>query len=238
MAEGRAGGHRPTRGGHHVNPSDLAKDRAEALKLSPVSRETTERLDRLVTLLLEWQRTTNLVAESTLPHLWTRHIADSAQLLRLAPDANTWVDLGSGGGFPGLVIACALAGRPGAVVHLVESNGKKCAFLREAVRRIGLPAVIHCQRIEQFTRDFQGLADVVTARALAPLDRLLRLAAPLLKTPGIGLFLKGQDIASELTVASKCWNIDAVVEPSVTSSTSGILVVRELGSRAAAPLRR
>jgi 16S rRNA (guanine527-N7)-methyltransferase len=157
--------------------------------------------------------------------------------LRLAPDAKVWIDLGSGGGFPGLVIACALVERPGAMVHLVESSAKKCAFLRAAARQLDLPATVHCQRIEQFSRDFNGRADVVTARALAPLERLLPLAAPLLKTHGIGLFLKGQDIAAELTVASKCWNIDAVVEPSVTSSTSGILVVRKLRSRSAASPR-
>jgi 16S rRNA (guanine527-N7)-methyltransferase len=212
----------------------LAQDRAEALNLTPVSRETAARLDRFVALLLEWQRTTNLIAVSTVPVVWTRHVADSAQLLRLAPEAKTWVDLGSGAGFPGLVIACALAERPGGCVHLVESNAKKCAFLREAARRIGLPAAIHCQRIEKFTRDFNGPVDVITARAVAPLGRLLKLAAPLLKTPAIGLFPKGQDIGAELTEASKCWNIDAIIQPSLTSATSGILVVRKLGSRPAA----
>jgi 16S rRNA (guanine527-N7)-methyltransferase len=237
MGEGRGGTRRRPPGSGHLQPSDLAKDRTEALRLVPVSRETAARLDRFVGLLLAWQRTTNLVAASTLPHLWTRHVADSAQLLRLAPEARIWVDLGSGAGFPGLVIACALAERPGAVVHLVESNAKKCAFLREAVRSIGLPAQVHCQRIEQFTSHFNGPADVVTARALAPLDRLLPLAAPLLKTQALGLFPKGQDVEAELTAASKCWNIDAVVEPSVTSPVSGVVVVRKLGSRPAARSR-
>src|SRR5215470_4509007 len=100
-------------------------DRARALELVPVSRETRERLDRFVALLLVWQRTVNLIAPSTVPHLWTRHVADSLQLLELAPDTRIWIDLGSGGGFPGLAIACALAETPGATVHLVESNGKK-----------------------------------------------------------------------------------------------------------------
>lgn len=229
MAEGR----RPRPG----NPGalDLAKDRADALGLVHVSRETADRLDCLVAVLLEWQTRTNLVARSTLPHLWTRHVADSAQLLRLAPEAKVWIDLGSGAGFPGLVIACALADTPGAMAHLVESNAKKCAFLREAARRIGLPVTVHCARIEQFTSDFKGMADVVTARALAPLDRLLALAAPLLKTSGIGLFPKGQDVEAELTSASKCWKFDAALAPSVTSSTSAILVVRTLDSRVAAP---
>src|SRR5664280_1584972 len=107
----------------------LAADKAAALALTPVSRETEARLDRYVDLLLEWQAKTNLVAPSTLPNLWTRHISDSLQLLTLAPSAKTWADLGSGGGFPGVVLACALADTPGAKVHLVERNAKKAAFL-------------------------------------------------------------------------------------------------------------
>src|ERR1700681_1024121 len=112
----------------------LAADKAAALALTPVSRETEARLDRYVDLLLEWQAKTNLVAPSTLPNLWTRPIADSLQLLALAPGAKIWVDLGSGGGFPGVALACALAETPGAVVHLVERNAKKAALLRGAVR--------------------------------------------------------------------------------------------------------
>src|SRR5499433_2574017 len=116
-----------------VVPAPLPSDRIEALALTPVSRETEERLERFVDLLLAWQKTTHLVSPASIPKLWTRHVADSLQLLDLAPEARLWVDLGSGGGFPGLVIACALAGSPGAHVHLVESNTKKAAFLREAV---------------------------------------------------------------------------------------------------------
>src|SRR5205823_12372747 len=110
-----------------------ASDRAGALALTPVSHETEARLDRYVALLLEWQAKTNLVAPSTLPNLWTRHISDSLQLLSLAPSAKTWVDFGSGGGFPGVVLACALADTPGATVHLVARIAKQAAFLREAV---------------------------------------------------------------------------------------------------------
>src|SRR5262245_53179861 len=106
----------------------FATDKAEALALTPVRPETLERLDRYVSLLLEWQVKTNLVAPSTLPHLWTRHVADSLQLLDLVPSAKIWLDLGSGGGFPGVVLACALAETPGAIVHLVERNTKKAAF--------------------------------------------------------------------------------------------------------------
>jgi 16S rRNA (guanine527-N7)-methyltransferase len=219
------------------DPHDLAEDRARALELTPVSRETADRLDRFVAHLLEWQRHTNLVAASTLPHLWSRHIADSLQLLRLAPDARSWVDLGSGGGFPGLVLACALADQPGARVHLVESTRKKCTFLTEVIALTDAPATVHCQRIEEFVPKFAGPLDAVTARALAPLESLLTLAAPLLKTGVVGLFPKGQDVASELTAASKCWKIEASIAPSLTSPASGILVVRALGSRLASSRR-
>src|SRR6266480_4810709 len=121
----------------------LAADKTAALALTPVSRETETRLDRYVELLLEWQAKTNLVAPSTLPNLWTRHISDSLQLLTLAPSAKRWVDLGSGGGFPGVVLACALAEIPGAMVHLVERNTKKAAFLREAIRLTDSPGAVH-----------------------------------------------------------------------------------------------
>ena len=121
----------------------LASNKAEALALTPVSRETESRLDRYVDLLAEWQAKTNLVASSTLPNLWTRHIADSLQLLALAPAAKIWVDFGSGGGFPGVVLACVLAETPGAMVHLVERNAKKAAFLREALRVTDSPGMVH-----------------------------------------------------------------------------------------------
>src|SRR5580698_10473165 len=116
-----------------------ASDKAAALRLTPVSRETEARLDRYVDLLLEWQAKTNLVSPSTLPTLWTRHISDSLQLLTLVPSAKTWVDFGSGGGFPGIVLACALAETPAAMVHLVERNARKAAFLREALRVTNAP---------------------------------------------------------------------------------------------------
>ena len=210
---------------------DLTADRARALELTPVSRETAERLDRFVELLLPWAQKINLIARSTLPTIWTRHVADSLQLLPLAPDAKCWIDLGSGAGFPGLVIACALADRAGAVVHLIESTGKKAAFLREAVNQIRLPAVVHAVRIEDFVKNFKGQPDVVCARALAPLDELLTLAQPLLKTGAQGLFPKGQDVEGELTQASKYWNIDAELIPSKTSAEGRIVVVRSLRRR-------
>jgi len=210
---------------------DLTRDRMAALALVPVSRETVARLDRFVELLLTWQSTTNLVAASTVPHLWTRHIADSLQLLALAPDARTWIDLGSGGGFPGVVIACALAAQPGARVHLVESKTKKAVFLRTVAATLALPAVVHARRIEDFVDDCHTHADVITARGLAPLNILLSYVAPLLKEPGQALLLKGQDVEVELTAASKYWNIAATLVPSKTSADGRIVIVRELKRR-------
>ncbi len=204
---------------------DLEADRARALALIPVSRETLARLDQFVALLLQWQARINLVAPSTLPVLWTRHVVDSLQLLNLAPDAKIWVDLGSGGGFPGLVLACALAERLGAVVHLVESNAKKAAFLREAARITQAPANVHGERIETFSKTFRDRADAVTARALAPLVDLITLAEPLLKTGAKGLFLKGRDVEAELTAASKYWNIRATLVPSLTDPHGRIVVL-------------
>ncbi len=214
--------------------SDLTADRDAALRLTPVSRETLRRLDLLVDTLLTWNATTNLIAASTVPHLWTRHIADSLQLLDLAPEARVWIDLGSGAGFPGLVIACALADTPGATVHLVESNAKKAAFLREAARITGAPAVIHPERIEKFVDGFRSRVDAVTARALAPLKDLLDQSVSLLKTGALGLFSKGQDVDAELTEATKYWNINADLAPSRTDSKGRIVLVRALERRAAA----
>ena len=209
----------------------MTDDRAKALKLTPVSDDALARLDKYAALLVEWQSRINLVAPSTLPQLWTRHIADSLQLLRHATDARIWVDLGSGAGFPGIPIACALAQTPGAQVHLVESNGKKAAFLRESVRITGAPALVHAERIENYGESFTGKTDVVTARALAPLDLLLDQAFPFIERGAIGLFLKGQDIGAELTDSSKRWSVDATKAKSVTDPDGCILVVRGLQRR-------
>jgi 16S rRNA (guanine527-N7)-methyltransferase len=210
---------------------DLAADRARALSLVTVSRETLARLDEFVTLLLKWQATTNLVAPSTLSRVWTRHVADSLQLLTLAPEARIWLDLGSGGGFPGVVLACALAERSGARVHLVESNGKKAAFLREAARALTLPALVHAARIKDVVHRLTEPVDIVTARALAPLADLLAYAEPVLKKGAQGLFPKGQDVEAELTEASKYWRINTTLAPSLTSADARIVVVRRAERR-------
>jgi 16S rRNA (guanine527-N7)-methyltransferase len=212
----------------------LAADRERALALTPVSRETLARLDRFVDLLLTWQKTMNLIAPSTVPHLWTRHVADSLQILELAPDARVWIDLGSGAGFPGLAVACALAERPGVVVHLVESNSKKAAFLREAQRLTGAPAIVHAERIERFVEHFGEPFDVVTARALAPLSDLLGMSSTLLDKKDVqGLFLKGREAEAELRDAFKSWMMDATLIPSRTDPSGRIISVRALRPRPA-----
>lgn len=197
--------------------SIIAADKREALRLAPVSHETEARLDRYIGLLREWQAKTNLVAPSTLPQLWTRHIADSLQLVDLAPGAKRWADLGSGGGFPGVVLACAMAGTPGASVHLVERIAKKAAFLREAIRVTASPGVVHLAEIGDNVDRITGPVDCVTARALAPLHQLIGFAEPLMRHGAKALFLKGQDVEGELTEAAKYWNI----EPQLHRSRTG-----------------
>jgi 16S rRNA (guanine527-N7)-methyltransferase len=201
----------------HNNSPVLPSDKAAALALTPVSPETEARLDRYVGLLLEWQAKTNLVAPSTLPHLWTRHISDSLQLLALAPTAKIWADFGSGGGFPGVVLACALAEVPGAMIHLVERNSKKGAFLREALRVTNAPGTLHLTDIGDSVDSAIGSVDCVTARAVAPLHQLIGFAEPLVKRGAKALFLKGQDVEAELTESTKYWNI----KPQLHSSRTG-----------------
>jgi 16S rRNA (guanine527-N7)-methyltransferase len=214
---------------------DLSADRSRALALTPVSRETAARLDRFVALLLKWQEITHLIAPSTVPTLWTRHIADSLQLLDLAPAAKIWVDLGTGGGFPGLVLACALQGTEGRLVHLVESNAKKAAFLREAVAATESPAVVHGMRMEKFVESFAGRPDIVTARAVSPLNLLLGQCLPLLKQGTVGLYPKGQDVEAELTEASKYWKMTADLVPSRTDARARIVMIRALERRPRVP---
>jgi 16S rRNA (guanine527-N7)-methyltransferase len=210
---------------------DLAADKARALTLCPVSRETEKRLDLFVEALLLRQQTMNLVSSSTLPQIWTRHVADSLQLVPLAPRANVWVDFGSGAGFPGIPIACAAVDNLGTTVHLIESIGKKVTFLRDAVRVTGVAAIVHQQRAEKFGDSFHGAVDVVTARALAPLKTLCDQAFPLIARGAVGIFPKGQDVDAELTEAAKYWSIDAEKVPSKTSPQGSIVVIRGLQPR-------
>lgn len=210
-------------------------NRAEALRLVPVSRETEALFDRYVALLTRWQQVKNLVGPATLAEVWTRHIADSAQLAALAPEAKTWVDLGSGAGFPGLVVAILRRDTPGFHMHLVESNGRKCAFLREVARSLGLPVTVHDGRIEDVLAEFDAPVDVVSARALAPLAQLLTLSRKLLTSGAVGLFPKGQDVDAELTEAAKYWSIKALTVASQTDPKARIVKVGGIEPRPSAP---
>ncbi len=191
-----------------------------------VPRETLERLKRYADLLEKWQKSINLVGPNTLPDLWRRHMLDSAQLLSHVPTeadpSRVWLDFGSGAGFPGLVIAIMT----GEQVHLVESNGKKAAFLREVIRVTKAEnAIVINRRIEDIA---PFPADIITARAFAPLDRLLKYAAPFWQQKTVGLFLKGQHVDEELTEAAKYWIIDADQMPSRSDAAGKILVTRSI----------
>ncbi|MGD9982211.1 MAG: 16S rRNA (guanine(527)-N(7))-methyltransferase RsmG [Hyphomonadaceae bacterium] len=181
-------------------PDDFQRDLGFA-----VPRETIARLETHRRLLGEWSGRMNLVGPKELEQFWSRHALDSAQLIKFAPEAKRWVDLGAGAGFPGVVIAAFLAGQPGTVVHLVESTGKKARFLRAVAEQAGLPVKVFSQRIEDFGAG-EGPYDVVTARALAPLNRLIPYAKPILDRGAIGLFHKGADFDAELAAAKDVLN--------------------------------
>jgi 16S rRNA (guanine527-N7)-methyltransferase len=181
-------------------------------------------VEAFLALLTEWNGKMNLVGPSALAEFWPRHAYDSAQLLPLAPEAKVWADLGAGAGFPGLVLAILLKDRPGAKVHLVESMTKRCRFLGEVVQKLDLPADIHNARAE----DLGIRVDIVTARACAPLPRLLGYAEPYLRKGATGLFLKGQDVVSELTEAAKYWKFGAELSASSSRPDGRILQVKGL----------
>lgn len=195
--------------------------------LANVSRETSDRLQFFQDMVLKWTKRINLVASSTKSNFFHRHIMDSAQLFPLAPPAaRVWVDLGSGGGFPGLVIAILAAEMsPELRVTMVESDQRKSAFLVTAAREMGLDVSVNTRRME--TPPFVS-ADVVSARALAPAARLFALAHPYLHRDSVCLFLKGARVEDELTEAARGWHsrIDRI--PSVTARDSVILRVTEL----------
>ena len=197
-----------------------------------VSDDTLEKLVVYEDLLKLWQRKINLIAPSTLQEVWPRHFADSAQLLELAPaGSRTWLDLGSGAGFPGMVLAILRAGRgsenDAIPVRMIESDQRKAAFLGEISRRVRVPVDIAVTRIELLsTQGRDRVADVVTARALAPLDRLLNLACPFFSEDTVGLFLKGREADEEVREARVHWSFDCDLIRSVTDSEARIVRVR------------
>ena len=203
-----------------------ARDRAAALGLVRASRETAERLDVYVDLLGRWRGAVNLVGEASFASVWTRHIADSAQIVHLVPGARRWVDIGSGAGFPGLVIAIQLAHVQGACVHCIESDHRKCAFLREVVRATGAAAEIHPERVENVDAAGLGPVDAVTARAFAPLPATLDLAKVWLDSGAVGAFPRGRSALGQLEAFPHAQTYSVEVVPSVVDKEAAILLIR------------
>jgi len=193
----------------------------------PVSRETFDRLVEFEAVFQKWNRRINLAAQSTLGDVWRRHILDSAQLARLSPAATRWLDLGSGGGFPGLVLAFLLAERDGAMIDLVESNRKKASFLQAVVGQFNLPARIIARRIDD-SYPLVSTPQIVTARALASLPALLDLSTPWLTAGARGLFHKGRDYRSEVEESTHRWSFDLVEHASMTDPHGVILELSDL----------
>ncbi len=196
-----------------------------------VSRETLARLDFFEAEFRKWSARINLAAPSTLEALWSRHILDSAQLFDLKPDALSWLDLGSGGGFPGAIVAILLVDREGGKIELVESNNKKAAFLKSVLGAVNAPARVHICRIEDAYERVE-MPEIVTARALAPLPRLLDLAEPWLARGATALFHKGRDYAAEVTESRDAWRFDLIEHASKIDPAGRILEVSGLARSA------
>jgi 16S rRNA (guanine527-N7)-methyltransferase len=194
--------------------------------LAELPEETLRRLEIYAELLQKWQRAFNLIGDSTVDDLWVRHFADSLQVAEAVPQARNWLDLGSGAGFPGLVTAIKYAAEPGARVHLVESNRRKCAFLREAARETEAPAIVHCGRIEEVLPTLNETIDAVSARALAPLPELLAYAEKFLDQGSIGVFPKGKLISAELTPSLTAGKYLITTMESKTCASARLVLVK------------
>jgi 16S rRNA (guanine527-N7)-methyltransferase len=201
------------------------KTRRAALDLFPSLRSIERELWIYEDLLRRWQAKINLVAPNTLGEIWMRHFADSAQVLDAAPGAKIWVDLGSGAGLPGLVTALLLKGRPGSLVHLIESDQRKAAFLRAVSRETGAPAEIHAERIEKALPSLVPQIEAVSARALAPLARLVELAQASIEKGAKGVFLKGEEWREELTAAERAGSFSFKTAQSRTHPRARLIVV-------------
>lgn len=199
--------------------------KAALVNLPYVSRETLKDLNAYADLLLQWQKSINLISPATVVDLWNRHILDSAQLYALEPEQQNWLDIGSGGGLPGLVLAILFKHRMAGRIQLVESNHKKAAFLQHVITSLALPAQVHANRIEQVL-PMLGACDVVTARAFTDLTSLIAICNPLLIKGAIGLFPKGRDVERELTDAAKSWQFNHSLHTSLTDCASCIVKIQ------------
>ena len=184
------------------------------------------RLEIYAHLLEKWQHAVNLVAKSALDELWVRHFADSLQVAEAVPGARRWLDLGSGAGFPGLVTAIKYAGEPGALVHLVEADQRKCAFLQNVIRETSAPAIVHCGRLEKVLPGLDEQIDAVSARALAPLEALLGHAEKFIDHGAVGVFSKGKQFEAELTDSLTAGKYLITTMDSRTCSAARLVLVR------------
>ena len=194
--------------------------------LAALPEETLRRLEIYANLLEKWQRAVNLVAKTSLDDLWVRHFANSLQVSAAVPAARRWLDLGSGAGFPGLVTAINYADEPGARVHLVEANRRKCAFLQTVARETAAPAIIHCGKLENVLPGLDEKIEAVSARALAPLDALLRYAEKFIDEGAVGVFAKGKHFEAELTNSLSAGKYFITTTQSQTSSAARLVLVR------------
>jgi 16S rRNA (guanine527-N7)-methyltransferase len=201
-------------------------DRRSFAEATGASATALEALQTYLDMLADWNSRMNLVGPSALATFWLRHAYDSAQLLRFAPSAKIWADLGSGAGLPGIVLAILLKDTPGAKVHLVESMVKRTRFLAEVSAKLDLPVAIHTCRAEDMAVP-KGL-DVVTARACAPMSRLLSFAYPCLRTGATGLFLKGRDAEHELTDARLAWHFDVCLHQSLSDPSGRVIQLQKV----------
>jgi 16S rRNA (guanine527-N7)-methyltransferase len=201
-------------------------DRQKGLALPPVSRETEERLDIYIRLLARWRKSTNLISDHALTSVWTRHVADSAQIKLINPRAIRWLDVGSGAGFPGIILAIQLASVKGAEVHCIESDQRKCAFLRDAARATCVPVTVHSIRIQSLRISAFGAIDGITARAFAPLSRTLEMARGWLEVGAVGIFPRGKTAVPQLQQDYLSSNYCIEVVPSVVEPSAAFLKVR------------
>ena len=201
-------------------------DRAHAMSLTAVTPEIARRLNIYIDLLGQWRSVTNLISESSFAQVWMRHVADSAQLLAYAPSARRWLDFGSGAGFPGIVIAIQLAGRPGAVVHCIESDRRKSAFLRRVVRATGAPVFVHSARIESIDPKFMGPVDAVTARGLGPLPQVIELANVWIGDGALGIFPCGRSASEQVRALTEASKFEIETFPSRLDADARIVRVR------------
>ncbi|MBL4784564.1 MAG: 16S rRNA (guanine(527)-N(7))-methyltransferase RsmG [Cohaesibacteraceae bacterium] len=196
-----------------------------------VSRETISIFECYIELLKKWQKVQNLVSNNTLHEVWDRHIADSMQTVLLYPDAKVWMDLGSGGGLPGIVLAILLKNNTESHVHMIESNLRKVAFLRTVIRELSLKATVHSDRADKVISDWKIRPDAISARGFAAFSLICDLCEPLISKGSVGVFHKGKDFIQEFDKASLYWSLDLIQETSMIDKEGVMIILKGLTPR-------